>query len=130
MHPAPALGSQHAAQTRWRATGRHGWTGAEFGLLPRPEFVAALAAPLCARRPVRVVRSSKSATVELLVDADAHGIDEIKEAIQLLEKQGGPVRARVFAPPGRSQNKRWAELFKMPGISFHAASRPNWATFV
>ena len=85
--------------------------------------MAALAAPLCARRPVRVVRSSKSATVELLVDADAHSIDEIKEAIQLLEKQRGPVRARVFAPPGRSQNKKWARFLKEPGVSFEQAGR-------
>ena len=119
MHPVPTICSPHAAPA-WKATSHHLWIDSEFWL-PRPELVAALAGSLCARRSLTVAGSSKSATVELLVDADQHGIDDIKEAIQLLQNEGEVVHTQVFAPPGRSQNKRWARFMKKPGVSFEPA---------
>ena len=75
-------------------------------------------------RPVRVARRSTPNTVELLVDADVHGIDEIKEAMQFLRNEGEAVRTRVFAAPGRLQNKKWARFLKKPGISLEQAPAP------
>ena len=122
MHVAPALCSQYGARTPWKVSNRHRWIGAEFGLL-RPEPVALLVGSLVACRPVRVARWSTAATVELLVDADQHGIDEIKEAIESLQKQGEVVNTRVFAAPGRSQNKKWARFLRKPRMRFERATR-------
>ena len=125
QHLAPALCSQHAAQTRCKAanmTKGHLSISAEVRL-PRPELVAFLAGSLCARRPGRLARRSTAATVELLVDADQHGIDEIKEAIEFLQKQGEVVNTRVFAAPGRSQNKKWARFLRKPRMRFERATR-------
>ena len=44
--------------------------------------------------------------------------------------RGKVVQTRVFAPPGRSQNKKWAKFFKVPGVSFRPASGPkSWASW-
>ena len=57
------------------------------------------------------------------MDADVHGINEIKEAIQLLRNEGEVVRTRVFAPPGRRKNKKWACFLKQPDVHFHPVPR-------
>ena len=61
---------------------------------------------------------------ELLVDADAHGIDEIQKAIHTLEKsKGRPVVTTLFAPPERQKNKKWKQFMEEHGVKFQAVAR-------
>ena len=60
---------------------------------------------------------------ELLIDADTHGIPEIRSAIKLLEHEGSAVRSTIFAWPGLLQNRHWQELSEKPNISFQPVER-------
>ena len=70
------------------------------------------------RRSARTRLTRLTASTELLVDADAHGIDEIRQAISLLNERDSPVQTTLFAPPRRVENKRWSDFVKEPGVVF------------
>ncbi|CAE7590480.1 APY1 [Symbiodinium sp. CCMP2592] len=59
----------------------------------------------------------------LLVDADVHSIDHIRDAICELEKMKQVVHTTIFAEPGRNSNKRWNELFQDKRILFRPVPR-------
>ena len=62
---------------------------------------------------------------ELLVDADTHGIDEIRSGIELLKLEMGAVHTTIFASPGRSRNTKWQKLFQEAAVSFHPVPRSS-----
>ena len=68
------------------------------------------------RRSARTRLTRLTASTELLVDADIHGIDQIRQAISLLNERDSQVRTTLFAPPRRVENQRWSEFVKEPGI--------------
>ena len=76
----------------------------------------------CARS--RGLRARSPATA-LLVDADVHGIDLIRQAIRLLEQRGHKVRTEVFAPPQRAHNKEWARFLQQDGITLQPVLRSS-----
>lgn len=61
----------------------------------------------------------------LLVDADTHSIEQIREALMCLRGEGGEVRAKLFGPPGRAENKKWARFLREPNITFRPVLRPD-----
>ena len=65
----------------------------------------------------------KSRRTELLVDADNHSIEQIREAMKVLRDDGQEVRTTVFAPPGRVENKKWGKFLQEPGIAFEPVLR-------
>ncbi|CAJ1453175.1 unnamed protein product [Effrenium voratum] len=67
---------------------------------------------------------SASARSELIVDADAHSISEIQEAISWLQQHSGMhVGISVFAAPGRSENRKWEEFMRTPDVTFQPVPR-------
>lgn len=54
----------------------------------------------------------------LLVDADVHSVEEIRQAISRLKDEGGLVRTKIFAEPARQDNKKWGRLIKEQGVAF------------
>lgn len=70
------------------------------------------------RRSARTRLTRLTASTELLVDADLHSIDEIRQAISLLKERDSQVQATLFAPPRRVENKRWFEFVQEPGVVF------------
>ena len=62
-------------------------------------------------------------SVELLVDADCHSIQEVRDSVTKLERKGYVVRTTVFAPPGRLKNKDWRALLAKPRMNFHEVER-------
>ena len=70
------------------------------------------------RRSARVRLTRLTASTELLVDADIHGIDQIRQAISLLNERDSQVRTTLFAPPRRVENKNWSDFVKEPGVVF------------
>ena len=89
-------------------------------------LAGAVAARLVGRRQSvrygRVQQASKTRT-ELLVDADQHSIEMIREAISCLKSQGRQVHTKVFAPPGRTRSKKWQQFMKDPKIKFQPVAR-------
>ena len=75
------------------------------------------------RRSARTRLTRRTASTELLVDADIHGIDEIRQAINLLNEKDSQVRTTLFAPPRRVENKRWSEFVKEPGVVYEPVRR-------
>ncbi|CAK9010808.1 Putative sulfite oxidase [Durusdinium trenchii] len=67
--------------------------------------------------------SSRQARTELLVDADSHSIEEVRQAIHCLEDQGRNVRTAVFAAPGRADKKTWAVFLRNPAVRFRGIQR-------
>ena len=61
----------------------------------------------------------------LLADADNLKIDDIKDAMVLLEKQGWQVSCTIFAPPRREQNKKWRSLMDAKNIEFRPVERES-----
>ena len=68
------------------------------------------------RRSARTRFTRLTASTELLVDADIHGIEQIWQAISLLNERDSQVRTTLFAPPRRVENKRWSDFVKEPGV--------------
>lgn len=69
----------------------------------------------------RCRRARSSERTVLLVDADAHSIEEIQKAMNQLKGRvamGGKVEAKLFAPPARAGNKKWGRLLSEPDVSF------------
>ena len=64
-----------------------------------------------------------SPNVELLVDADTHSLEQIRNGIAIMTEKYGAVRTSIFAAPGREENRRCRELFNHPGINFRPVSR-------
>ena len=60
---------------------------------------------------------------ELLVDADLHSVDEIRQAISRLEDEAGVVQTKIFAAPARKDNKKWGRLMQETGITFCPVKR-------
>ena len=75
------------------------------------------------RRSARTRLTRLTASTELLVDADLHGIDQIRQAISLLNERDSQVRTTLFAPPRRVQNTRWSEFLKEPGVVLETVLR-------
>ena len=75
------------------------------------------------RRSARKRLTRLTASTELLVDADIHGIDQIRQAISILNERDSQVRTTLFAPPRRVENKRWSEFVKEPGVVFEPVLR-------
>eukprot|EP00434_Breviolum_minutum_P010339 symbB.v1.2.009122.t2/scaffold552.1/size189238/1 len=75
------------------------------------------------RRSARTRFTRLTASTELLVDGDTHSIDQIRQAISLLNERDSQVRTTLFAPPRRVENKRWSEFMKEPGIVFEPVLR-------
>ena len=65
---------------------------------------------------------AKPADIVLLVDADIHGIELIKQGISCLRKMG-EVQTEIFAPPERLENKQWAAFLQEPGITLRPVPR-------
>ena len=89
-------------------------------------MAGAVAARLVGRsvRHGRVQQASKTRT-ELLVDADQHSIETVREAISCLKSQGRQVHTKVFAAPGRTQNNKWRQFMKDPKITFQPVARSD-----
>lgn len=64
-----------------------------------------------------------SAKIQLLVDADVHGIEVIRQGISCLEKEGYEVHTLLFAPPRRESNRNWKRFISEPGVTFCAVPR-------
>lgn len=64
-----------------------------------------------------------SCTTQLLVDADVHSIQLIRQAIKLLKDEGRQVQTTLFAPPGRVKNKKWGTFMQEPRIKFEPVPR-------
>lgn len=64
-----------------------------------------------------------SAKIQLLVDADQHGIEVIRQGISCLEKEGYEVHTLLFAPPRRESNRKWKRFISEPGVTFCAVPR-------
>jgi hypothetical protein len=64
-----------------------------------------------------------SAKIQLLVDADVHGIEVIRQGISCLEKEGYEVHTLLFAPPRRESNRNWKRFISEPGVIFCAVPR-------
>ena len=64
-----------------------------------------------------------SAKTELLVDADNHSIEQIRQAMSLLKDEGQEVAATIFAPPRRMENKQWRAFLQENEISFEPVMR-------
>ena len=65
-------------------------------------------------------------TFELLVDGDVHSIREIQEAINYLNSISSTstkCHTRIFAPPGRAENKKWSSFMRRSDITFCAVQR-------
>lgn len=75
------------------------------------------------RRSARTRLTRLTASTELLVDADSHSIDQIRQAISLLNERDSQVRTTLFAPPRRVENKRWSDFVKEPGVVFEPVLR-------
>lgn len=75
------------------------------------------------RRPARTRLTRLTASTELLVDADSHSIDLIRQAISLLNERDSQVQTTLFAPPRRVENERWSEFVKEPGVVFSPVHR-------
>eukprot|EP00438_Fugacium_kawagutii_P003678 Skav224248 [mRNA] locus=scaffold939:1520066:1521858:- [translate_table: standard] len=71
----------------------------------------------------RVIAASYK--TELLVDADSHSVERIKQAMSLLKDEGHEVETTVFASPRIIENKKWCRLMKAPDITFRPVSRSN-----
>ena len=61
----------------------------------------------------------------LLVDADSLKMDEITDAMVVLEKQGWQVSSTIFAEPKREQNKKWRSLMDANNIQFRPVERES-----
>ena len=119
------------AQTRVvTPAGAHGREFAQFELLP--VLIAGSLAVRAMRQRIGcrrdrgrrvVMAASPRMQTKLLVDADSHGIELLRDANSLLKRNSQEVHTTVFAPPGRTDNKRWAEFLQEPGISFQPVSR-------
>ncbi|CAK9090416.1 unnamed protein product [Durusdinium trenchii] len=59
---------------------------------------------------------------ELLVDADAHSIQDIQQAIHILAERGR-VHTTVFGPPGREASKKWGRLINEADVKFQPVCR-------
>lgn len=70
-------------------------------------------------------RYSMDNTFELLVDGDVHSIHEIQEAINYLNSISSTTKChtRIFAPPGRAENKKWFSFMRRSDITFCAVQR-------
>ncbi|CAE7406142.1 unnamed protein product [Symbiodinium sp. CCMP2592] len=67
--------------------------------------------------------NSKS-DINLLVDADSHGIDMIQRAIGILQQEKGRlVQTRIYASPARAENSKWKRFFDEQGVLFHPIPR-------
>ena len=75
------------------------------------------------RRSARKRLTRLTASTQLLVDADIHGIDQIRQAISILNERDSQVETTLFAPPRRVENKRWSEFVEEPGIVFEPVLR-------
>lgn len=75
------------------------------------------------RRSARTRLTRLTASTELLVDADSHSIDLIRQAISLLNERDSQVQTTLFAPPRRVENERWNEFVKEPGVVFSPVHR-------
>ena len=64
-----------------------------------------------------------SGAVKLLVDADSHSVEDIKDVINSLEETGKVVYTTVFAEPRRINNKKWSQFFQDGKITFHPVER-------
>ena len=61
----------------------------------------------------------------LLVDADSFKIDEITDAMVMLEKHGWQVSSTIFAEPKREQNRKWRSLMDAKNIQFRPVERES-----
>lgn len=61
----------------------------------------------------------------LLADADNLKIDEITDAMVLLEKQGWQVSGTIFAEPKRQENQNWRSLMDDKNIQFRPVERES-----
>ncbi|CAE7346857.1 unnamed protein product [Symbiodinium sp. CCMP2592] len=61
---------------------------------------------------------------KLLVDADAHSVEDVEDAIKQLEQTGTRVHTTVFAPPSRDKQKNWMQLLQRPTVTFRPVD-PN-----
>ena len=68
-------------------------------------------------------RSFDKLETELLVDADVHSIDEVRDAMKVLGRSGQQVSTTIFAEPGRERNNKWRQLFRDPNVVFRAVMR-------
>lgn len=66
-----------------------------------------------------------SQRTELLVDADIHSIEQIRQGMNLLKDEGQQVHMTLFAPPGRVENKQWREFMTQPDITFEPVQRSH-----
>eukprot|EP00435_Cladocopium_sp_Y103_P009582 s256_g2.t1 len=88
---------------------------------PPGAFLGSQAANYHTGLPFPVVPASSK--IHLLVDADAHGIDVIRQGISCLEKEGYEVHTLPFAPPGRESNRKWKRFISEPGVTFRPVPR-------
>ncbi|CAE7587377.1 unnamed protein product [Symbiodinium sp. CCMP2456] len=64
-----------------------------------------------------------SGAMKLLVDADSHSVEEIKDVINRLEETGKVVYTTVFAEPRRINNKKWSQFFQDRKVTFQPVQR-------
>ena len=80
------------------------------------------------QRVVRRISSDQPSWIrrtELLVDADVHSIEEIRQAIDLLEKRGPKVETTLFAAPGLVESTKWRQFVQETGVFFQPVPRSH-----
>lgn len=88
-------------------------------------FAGFLMGQTWSRSKSRAVAFQASRRTQLLVDADIHSIESIKQGMNLLKVKGRPVQATLFAAPGRIENKQWSQFMTEPGIKFQPVVRSH-----
>lgn len=61
----------------------------------------------------------------MVVDGDCHTFEQIQEAINYLKREGRNLRIRLFAAPGRADNKEWQNFMSEHGVIFRPVKRNN-----
>eukprot|EP00438_Fugacium_kawagutii_P003675 Skav224245 [mRNA] locus=scaffold939:1465982:1467977:- [translate_table: standard] len=62
---------------------------------------------------------------KLLIDADSHSIEQMKQAVSLLKNEGQEVETTIFAPPRMVENRKWCQLMKAPDVTFQPVFRSH-----
>ena len=78
------------------------------------------------QRAASILQKASRAAVELLVDADRHSLQEVRDGIGMLRQispDGKSIRTSIFAAPRRRENKTWQQFFNEPGVHFRPVVR-------
>lgn len=76
----------------------------------------------CRRSTPGAVAIGAVRRTELLVDADVHSREQIRQGMALLQDEGRQIHATLFAAPRRVENKEWHLFMNEPNMSFEPRS--------